>query len=77
MTRRAWTGLLLGLMVLGVNTPGAAQERAPPRAFEQRRRSGRGRCDQEWGQTPFMIGTEGWFGWGHGRTVVRLHGQRL
>ena len=34
MAGRAWTGLLLGLMVLGVTTPGATQDRAPPRAFE-------------------------------------------
>ena len=33
MARRAWTGLLLGLMV-GVATPAAAQVRPPPLVFE-------------------------------------------
>jgi hypothetical protein len=33
MAGRAWTGLLLGLMVLGVTTRGDAGE-GPPRAFE-------------------------------------------
>jgi hypothetical protein len=36
MAGRAWTGLLLGLMVLGVTTPGATQERAPPAPSSRR-----------------------------------------